>query len=161
VSAFTCATYDAEMRGRTWTSFIAIASAASLACACSNFGNVFSMAAASVFLKFLPMLPTQILLNSFLYDLAQVPIPGDNVDAGYVQRPQRWDMKVIGDFMVVLGPISSIFDFVTFFVLLRSSTRARRCFARAGSSNRSQRRRWCCSSFERWATRFTAGRAVR
>jgi Mg2+-importing ATPase len=85
----------------------------------SNFGNMFSMAAASVFLPFLPMLPTQILLNNFLYDLAQITIPSDNVDDQYLRRPQRWDMRVIRDFMVFIGPISSIFDFVTFYVLLR------------------------------------------
>jgi Mg2+-importing ATPase len=84
----------------------------------SNFGNMFSMAAASAFLPFLPMLPTQILLNSFLYDLAQVTIPGDNVDNAYLRRPQRLDMRVIRDFMVFIGPISSIFDFLTFYVLL-------------------------------------------
>ncbi|HVC18665.1 MAG TPA: magnesium-translocating P-type ATPase [Vicinamibacterales bacterium] len=84
----------------------------------SNFGNMFSMAAASVFLPFLPMLPTQILLNNFLYDLAQVTIPSDNVDDAYLRRPQRWDMRVIRDFMLFIGPISSIFDFVTFYVLL-------------------------------------------
>ena len=85
----------------------------------SNFGNMFSMAAASVFLPFLPMLPTQILLNNFLYDLAQVTIPSDNVDERYLRRPQRWDMRVIRDFMLFIGPISSIFDFLTFYVLLR------------------------------------------
>ena len=85
----------------------------------SNFGNMFSMAAASVFLPFLPMLPTQILLNNFLYDLAQVTIPGDNVDDAYLRRPQRWDMRVIRDFMLFIGPISSVFDFLTFYVLLR------------------------------------------
>ena len=84
----------------------------------SNFGNMFSMAAASVFLPFLPMLPTQILLNNFLYDLAQVTIPSDNVDEAYLRRPQRWDMRVIRDFMLFIGPISSIFDFLTFYVLL-------------------------------------------
>ncbi len=84
----------------------------------SNFGNMFSMAAASVFLPFLPMLPTQILLNNFLYDLAQITIPGDNVDEAYLRRPQRWDMRVIRDFMLFIGPISSIFDFLTFYVLL-------------------------------------------
>jgi P-type Mg2+ transporter len=71
-----------------------------------------------VFLPFLPMLPTQILLNNFLYDLAQVAIPGDNVDASYIQRPRRWDIRVIRDFMVFIGPISSMFDFLTFYVLL-------------------------------------------
>jgi Mg2+-importing ATPase len=85
----------------------------------SNFGNMFSMAAASVFLPFLPMLPTQILLNNFLYDLAQVTIPGDNIDESYLRRPQRWDIRVVRDFMLFIGPISSIFDFLTFYVLLR------------------------------------------
>jgi Mg2+-importing ATPase len=85
----------------------------------SNFGNMFSMAAASLFLPFLPMLPTQILLNNFLYDLAQVTIPTDRVDAAYVRKPQRWRITVIRDFMLWIGPISSVFDFLTFFVLLR------------------------------------------
>ena len=85
----------------------------------SNFGNMFSMAAASLFLPFLPMLPTQILLNNFLYDVAQITIPSDNVDASYIQRPQRWDMRVIRDFMIFIGPISSIFDFLTFYAMLR------------------------------------------
>src|ERR1700674_5698781 len=84
----------------------------------SNFGNMFSMAAASVFLPFLPMLPTQILLNNFLYDLAQITIPSDNVDRAYLSRPQRWDLRVIRDFMLFIGPISSMFDFLTFFILL-------------------------------------------
>ena len=85
----------------------------------SNFGNMFSMAAASAFLPFLPMLPTQILLNNFLYDFAQITIPSDNVDRAYLTRPQRWDVGVIRDFMLFIGPISSIFDFLTFYVLLR------------------------------------------
>lgn len=85
----------------------------------SNFGNMFSMAAASMFLKFLPMLPTQILLNNFLYDLAQVTIPTDHVDSTYIRQPRRWDMKLIRDFMLLIGPISSIYDFLTFFVLLK------------------------------------------
>jgi Mg2+-importing ATPase len=84
----------------------------------SNFGNMFSMAAASVFLPFLPMLPTQILLNNFLYDAAQITIPSDHVDVQYIRAPQRWDMKLIRNFMVLIGPISSIYDFLTFFVLL-------------------------------------------
>jgi Mg2+-importing ATPase len=84
----------------------------------SSFGNMFSMAAASMFLPFLPMLPTQILLNSFMYDLAQLTIPGDAVDDDYLRRPQRLDMRVIRDFMVFIGPISSVFDFLTFYVLL-------------------------------------------
>jgi Mg2+-importing ATPase len=84
----------------------------------SNFGNMFSMAGASLFLPFLPMLPTQILLNNFLYDLAQVTIPTDNVDPAYTRRPQRWDIRIIRNFMLLIGPISSIYDFLTFYVLL-------------------------------------------
>jgi Mg2+-importing ATPase len=85
----------------------------------SNFGNMFSMAGASLFLPFLPMLPTQILLNNFLYDLSQVTIPTDNVDPAYTRRPHRWDISIIRDFMILIGPISSIYDFLTFFVLLK------------------------------------------
>ncbi len=85
----------------------------------SNFGNMFSMAGAALLLPFLPMLPTQILLNNFLYDLAQLTIPTDHVDPAYINRPQRWNMGIIRNFMVVIGPLSSIFDFLTFFVLLR------------------------------------------
>jgi P-type Mg2+ transporter len=85
----------------------------------SNFGNMFSMAGAVLFLPFLPMLPTQILLNNFLYDLAQVTIPTDNVDASFVQKPHRWDITLIRNFMIFIGPISSIFDFLTFFLMLR------------------------------------------
>ena len=85
----------------------------------SNFGNMFSMAGAVIFLPFLPMLPTQILLNNFLYDLSQVTIPTDNVDASFVQKPHRWDIALIRNFMLIIGPISSIFDFLTFFILLR------------------------------------------
>jgi P-type Mg2+ transporter len=84
----------------------------------SNFGNMFSMAAASVFLPFLPMLPTQILLNNLLYDIAQITIPTDRVDRAYLNRPQRWDMHLIRDFMLLIGPVSSLFDFLTFYVLL-------------------------------------------
>jgi len=85
----------------------------------SNFGNMFSMAGASVFLPFLPMLPTQILLNNFLYDLSQVTIPTDNVDESYIIKPRRWDIGLIRDFMIYIGPVSSIFDFLTFFIMLR------------------------------------------
>ena len=84
----------------------------------SNFGNMFSMAAASVFLPFLPMLPTQILLNNFLYDASQLTIPSDNVDDEYMRRPRPWDMKQVRNFMLTIGPISSIYDFLTFYVLL-------------------------------------------
>ena len=85
----------------------------------SNFGNMFSMAGAVLFLPFLPMLPMQILLNNFLYDLSQVTIPTDNIDPAYLRSPQRWDMHLVRKFMVVIGPVSSVFDFLTFFVLLR------------------------------------------
>jgi P-type Mg2+ transporter len=84
----------------------------------SNFGNMFSMAAASLFLPFLPMLPSQILLNNFLYDVSQVSIPSDNVDASASQRPRRWQIGFIRQFMMIIGPISSIYDFLTFGVLL-------------------------------------------
>ncbi len=86
----------------------------------SNFGNMFSMAAASVFLPFLPMLPTQILLNNLLYDVAQIAIPTDRVDRSYLSRPQRWDVRLIRNFMLIVGPVSSLFDFITFYVLLRA-----------------------------------------
>jgi Mg2+-importing ATPase len=85
----------------------------------SNFGNMFSMAGAALFLPFLPMLPTQILLNNFMYDVAQVTIPTDRVDPEYVRGPQRWDIRLIRNFMLVIGPLSSLYDFLTFFVLLR------------------------------------------
>jgi Mg2+-importing ATPase len=85
----------------------------------SNFGNMFSMAGAVLVLPFLPMLPTQILLNNLLYDLAQVTIPTDNVDPEFVQAPQRWNIETIRNFMLVIGPISSVYDFLTFWVLLK------------------------------------------
>jgi len=85
----------------------------------SNFGNMFSMAGASLVLPFLPMLPLQILLNNFLYDISEIPIPLDSVDAEYLNRPRHWDMSFIRNFMMVVGPVSSFFDFLTFFVLLR------------------------------------------
>ncbi len=84
----------------------------------SNFGNMFSMAAASLFLPFLPMLPTQILLNNFLYDVSQISIPSDNVDPALLRRPKRWQIGFIRQFMTIIGPISSIYDFLTFGVLL-------------------------------------------
>ncbi len=85
----------------------------------SNFGNMFSMAAASLLLPFLPMLPAQILLNNFLYDLAQLTIPSDRVDAEWTRRPRHWDIGLIRRFMLYVGPVSSVFDFLTFYVLLR------------------------------------------
>jgi P-type Mg2+ transporter len=84
----------------------------------SNFGNMLSMAVASLFLPFLPMLPLQILLNNFLYDLSQVPIPSDRVDATYTLKPKRWNVAFIRRYMLVIGPLSSIYDFLTFAVML-------------------------------------------
>jgi len=84
----------------------------------SNFGNMFSMAGASLFLPFLPMLPTQILLNNFLYDMAQITIPTDHVDEDHIRNPHRWGIRLIRNFMLIIGPISSVYDFLTFFVLL-------------------------------------------
>ena len=85
----------------------------------SNFGNLFSMTAASLFLPFLPMLPAQILLNNFLYDISQISIPSDNVDSALLRRPKRWQIGFTRQFMTIIGPISSIYDFLTFGVLLR------------------------------------------
>jgi len=84
----------------------------------SNFGNMLSMAVASVFLPFLPMLPLQILLNNFLYDLSQVPIPSDRVDETYMQKPKRWNIAFIRRYMLLMGPLSSVFDFLAFGVML-------------------------------------------
>ncbi len=84
----------------------------------SNFGNMFSAAVASTFLSFLPMLPSQILLNNLLYDTSQMAIPTDRVDAELLARPSHWDIKFIRRFMLLFGPISSLFDFLTFAVML-------------------------------------------
>jgi Mg2+-importing ATPase len=84
----------------------------------SNFGNMFSVAGASLFLRFLPMLPIQILLNNLLYDVSESTIPTDNVDETYTRTPKKWDMTFIKKFVMVFGPISSVFDFITFFILL-------------------------------------------
>ncbi len=85
----------------------------------SNFGNMVSMAAASLFLPFLPMTATQILVNNFLYDSSQLSIPTDFVDESMLRKPRRWNIAVLRKFMLGIGPISSVFDFATFFVLLR------------------------------------------
>lgn len=84
----------------------------------SNFGNMFSAAGASAFLSFLPMLPSQVLLNNLLYDAGQMVIPGDRVDDEALARPAAWDMRFIRRFMTIFGPISSLFDFATFAVML-------------------------------------------
>jgi Mg2+-importing ATPase len=84
----------------------------------SNFGNMFSAAGASIFLKFLPMLPTQILLNNLMYDGSEITIPTDNVDEELLRRPSQWDTMFIRRFMSFFGPISSVYDFLTFGVML-------------------------------------------
>jgi Mg2+-importing ATPase len=84
----------------------------------SNFGNMFSMAAATLFLPFLPMLPMQILLNNLMYDVSEITLPMDNVDEEDLAQPRRWDMTFIRNFMLTIGPISSLFDFLTFYLLL-------------------------------------------
>lgn len=83
----------------------------------SNFGNMFSMAGGVLLLPFLPMLPVQILLNNLLYDISEIAIPMDRVDAEMIQRPHRWDIRRIRNFMFLFGPLSSLFDFATFGVL--------------------------------------------
>jgi Mg2+-importing ATPase len=85
----------------------------------SNFGNMFSAAGASVFLSFLPMLPSQILLNNLLYDVGQLAIPTDRVDPEVLARPAAWDIAFVRRFMSVFGPVSSVFDFMTFFVMIQ------------------------------------------
>ena len=84
----------------------------------SNFGNMFSMAGATLILPFLPMLPVQILLNNLLYAVSEMPIPLDEVDSEITEKPEHWDMRFIRNFMLVMGPVSSIFDFLTFGLLL-------------------------------------------
>ena len=86
--------------------------------ASSNFGNMFSMAGATLILPFLPMLPIQILLNNLIYNVSEIAIPFDNVDPETVAKPLKWDIKLIERFMLVFGPVSSVFDFVTFWVML-------------------------------------------
>ena len=84
----------------------------------SNFGNMLSMAAASLFLPFLPMLPGQIILNNFLYDISQTAIPFDHVDKSATLTPQQWNLKRLLKFMVIMGPLSSFFDITLFVILL-------------------------------------------
>jgi Mg2+-importing ATPase len=86
--------------------------------ASSNFGNMFSVLGASIFLPFLPMAPIQVLTNNLLYDFSQTTIPTDNVDEDYLMVPRKWDIGNIFKFMVFIGPISSIFDYATYFVMI-------------------------------------------
>ena len=84
----------------------------------SNFGNMFSMAAATLFLPFLPLLPVQVLLNNLLYDISELPVPLDNVDQDVLAQPRHWDISFIRKFMWTVGPVSSLFDFLTFAIML-------------------------------------------
>jgi Mg2+-importing ATPase len=84
----------------------------------ANFGNIFSMVLAGLILPFLPLLPIQVLLTNLIYDVAQTGLPLDNVDPEAIERPIHWDMRVIERFMIVMGPISTLFDVITFAVLL-------------------------------------------
>jgi Mg2+-importing ATPase len=86
--------------------------------ASSNFGNMFSVLGASAFLPFLPMLPIQVLTNNLLYDFSQVPIPTDHVDAEQIVKPRPWSINDLSRFILFIGPISSVFDYTTFFVML-------------------------------------------
>jgi P-type Mg2+ transporter len=86
--------------------------------ASSNFGNMFSMLGASIFLPFLPMAPIQVLTNNLLYDFSQVPIPTDHVDPEQIAKPAPWSMAHLTRFILFIGPCSSIFDYTTFFIML-------------------------------------------
>jgi Mg2+-importing ATPase len=85
--------------------------------ASSNFGNMFSVLGASMFLPFLPMLPVHILVQNLLYDISQISIPWDSMDAEFIDNPQKWDAGGISKFMLFIGPISSIFDYAMFAVM--------------------------------------------
>ncbi len=85
--------------------------------ASSNFGNMFSVLGASAWLPFLPMLPIQVLTNNLLYDFSQTAIPTDHIDEEYLMKPRQWDIAHIARFMIFLGPISSIFDYLTFAIM--------------------------------------------
>jgi len=106
--------------------------------ASSNFGNVFSVLVASAFIPFLPMLPMHLLVQNLLYDISQVAIPFDHVDEEQLRQPQRWQPDDIGRFMLYFGPISSVFDIITYammwFVFQPILHRRKRCFSQAGSS---------------------------
>ncbi|MBM3857533.1 MAG: magnesium-translocating P-type ATPase [Verrucomicrobia bacterium] len=86
--------------------------------ASSNFGNMFSVLGGACFLPFLPMAPIQVLVNNLLYDISQIGIPSDHVDTEYLQKPRQWNIGNIGRYMIFIGPLSSIFDYTTFFLML-------------------------------------------
>ena len=83
----------------------------------SNFGNMFSVLGAIIYLPFLPMLPIQVLLNNFIYDFSQVTISSDTVEPEWVKKPRKWNLRSIKKFMYTFGPVSSLFDFLTFYIL--------------------------------------------
>src|ERR1700675_1310708 len=86
--------------------------------ASSNFGNMFSVLGASAFLPFLPMAPLQVLLNNLFYDFSQTAVATDEVDPEYLEKQRQWDIGAITRFVLVMGPLSSVFDYATFFCLL-------------------------------------------
>jgi Mg2+-importing ATPase len=86
--------------------------------ASSNFGNMFSVVGGSLFLPFLPMLPIQVLVNNLLYDFSQTAIPTDGVDPEWLTRPRKWEIGNLRRYILFIGPISSIFDYATFFTML-------------------------------------------
>lgn len=86
--------------------------------ASSNFGNMFSVVGASIFLPFLPMTPLQVITNNLLYDFSQVSIPTDGVDEDYTTKPRKWNINSLQRFIICIGPLSSIFDYATFFTML-------------------------------------------
>jgi Mg2+-importing ATPase len=86
--------------------------------ASSNFGNMFSVLGASIFLPFVPMLPIQVLTNNLLYDFSQTSIPTDEVDSEWLEKPRKWAIGEIRRFILFIGPISSIFDYLTFLIML-------------------------------------------
>ncbi len=101
----------------------------------SNFGNVFSVLVASIFIPFPPMLPLHLLVQNLLYDISQISIPWDNVDEEYLERPQKWNPRSIARFTIYIGPVSSIFDFTTFALLwyvYGASTGAEQSFFHSG-----------------------------
>ncbi len=87
--------------------------------ASSNFGNMFAVLGASIFLPFLPMLPIQLLVNNILYDFSQIAIPTDRVDSEWLKKPRKWEMNNIKKYILLFGPLSSIFDFILFFILMQ------------------------------------------
>ena len=107
----------------------------------ANFGNMFSMAGASLFLPFLPLLPKQILLINLLTDFPEMTIASDNVDDEFVRAPRRWDINFIRRFMIVFGLVSSVFDYLTFRRFVLAERQQSNNSELAGSLNRSCRRR--------------------